>query len=169
MLAWTCFAGSCSYCVGLQMTPTTKLLRSSGSAAELSRWHIVLHSTLSNSPPMGCYAVQMFRRVTLTTNERSLIRLLEGAGVPTPTTRGALGLGNIVRGRPAWSKRRAVRCGLKDEVLFAYWLWRLWDPFLQHPFHDPMLPVTVSGRATVSSEVPNATANQAFSHHQDRH
>jgi len=122
MLAWMCFAGSCSYCAALQMTPMTKLPRSSGSAAAPLKQHIVLHSRLSNSPPMGCYAVQMFRRITLTTNERSPTRLLEGAGVPTPTTRGALGLGSIVRGRPAWSKRRAVRCGLEDEVLFAYWL-----------------------------------------------
>ena len=122
MLAWMCFAGSYSYCVVLQMTRTTKLLRSSGSAAALSKRHIVLHSTLSNSPPMGRYAVQMFRRVTLTTNERSLIRPLEGVGIPTSTTRRALGLASIIRGRPPWSKRRAVRCGLKDEVLFAHWL-----------------------------------------------
>src|SRR5271157_1501972 len=122
MLAWTCFAGSCSCCVALQLTPMTKLPRSSESPAAPLKQHIVLHSRLSNSPPMGRYAVHMFPRITLTTNERSPTRLLEGAGVPTPTTRGALGLGSIVRGRPAWSKRRAVRCGLKDEVLFAYWL-----------------------------------------------
>lgn len=54
MLAWTCFAGSCSYCVGLQMTPTTKLLRNSGSAAVPSKEHIVLDSMLSNSPPKEC-------------------------------------------------------------------------------------------------------------------
>ena len=82
MLAWTCFAGLCSYCTALQMTPTTKLRRSSGSATAPSKEHIVLHSTLSNSPPTGCYAVQMFRRVTLSTNERSQTRLLEVTGGP---------------------------------------------------------------------------------------
>ena len=73
MLAWTRFAGSYSYCVALQMTRTRKFLRSSGSAAAPSNEHIVLNSTLSNPPPTGCYAVQMFRRATLTTNVRSLI------------------------------------------------------------------------------------------------
>ena len=51
---------------------------------------------------------------------------------------------------------------------------------LQHPFHDPMLPVTVSGRATVSSEslvrlpikhlaIVRFGIRRALSHNGERH
>ena len=80
MLASTYFAVSCSSCAALQNTLVSKLQRSSGSARASSNEHIALHSTHSPSPPARCYAMQMFRRVTLTINPHSLDRLLEGAG-----------------------------------------------------------------------------------------
>ena len=42
------------------------------------------------------------------------------------------------------------------------------DRMPEHPFHDPMLAVTVSGRATAASEFLVRLLNQAFSHDQVR-
>ena len=79
MLASTYFVGSSSSCAGLQNTPASKLPRKSGSIRAPSSEHTALHSKPSISLLARCYALQMFRRVTLTMNLHSPDRLLEVA------------------------------------------------------------------------------------------